>query len=108
MTWGKDEAFLRQVEQRSGVAPPALQNKPKLLPECIPYLNAYFFLDRSRGYNEAGRQPLLISEIHVYLTEFSGITGIEQRETYLTLLQSLDSVALSHYADQAEKALKRS
>lgn len=106
MTWGKNEAFLREVERDSGETPPALRSKPALLPEAQPYLQAYFCLNASRGYNEAGRQPLSIADIYTYLTEFAGITGIEQRHTYLTLLQSLDSVALVHYAEQAEKALK--
>lgn len=106
MTWGKEEEFLRQVERNSGETPPALRNKPTLTPECTPFLNAYFCLNASRGYNEAGRQPLSVPAIHTYLTEFAGITGVEQRNVYLTLLQSLDSVALLYYAEQAEKAMK--
>jgi hypothetical protein len=107
LTWGKEIEVLRQFEKETGMVPRALQDMPKLDPGNVDYLEAYFCLSASRQYNESGRQPLQIDQILAYLTGFLGISGVDKRMEYLTLIQALDQVALAHYADQAEKATRK-
>lgn len=98
---------MREVEELTGETPPALQNRPLLDADCEKYLQAYFFLSASRQYNEAGQQALPVSEIGGYLRDFVGVrpTDWDTRHAYLTLIQSLDRVAMNHYAEQTKKRM---
>jgi len=56
-------------------------------------------LGHTRGYNQAGAQPLRISELGAYLTEM-GSTGPEREKT-LGILLELDHGYMSDYYEKA-------
>ncbi len=91
--------FLEQLA-KSGQHVPALQNRPKLLPECRDYWQSFCALDASRDSNGYGANPIRISEIAAYLA-ISGVAGDEGAKLF-RIVKALDGVALSHYAEKSK------
>lgn len=97
--------MLEKLQADSGITPKSLQGRVELDPENAKFLEAYHYVSHSRGYNDSGRQPFLISEIRSYLA-VAGISGVESSMTYLSLLQSMDRVALNYYHEKQKRESK--
>jgi len=76
--------------------PRALRDRPKLCPEYRGYYKAFSMLSGRRAYNQAGLQPLAMSEITAYLTEL-GLSRGESRFSFLYVTLEMDTAFMSCY-----------
>lgn len=87
---------------RSGREVPELQDEPYLPQGLVGLWNAYVTLDRSRPFHESAMLPIPISEMKAYMEVF-GITSEEDRETFIRVMQMVDSHAVKKANDEAKK-----
>jgi len=80
---------------------PALQNRPTLSRWVYDYWEAFRVLGSSRTATQAGLGPIPLSELVAYLDMMS-IQDIDERLTYIKMIQSLDSVYVTHINDKAK------
>ena len=92
--------FLTQLAKQ-GQAVPALQNRPKLLPECQRYWDSFIALDGCRTGNGRGPNPIQVSEILAY-TKLSEVEGEEAAKLF-RIIRRMDASALDYYTEQASK-----
>lgn len=83
--------------------PLGLQERPDLRPDMQGVFSVFSVLSQQRQYNQAGVQPLPVSEITGYLTEL-GISGVERRERHIHMLLEMDSKYMTSYFKKREKA----
>lgn len=102
LKWGKGLDALLEVQAKTGVTPKGLQDRPSLSPEADDIYGAFSVLSKRRKYNQAGLQPLEVSEVTAYLTEL-GFSGEESREEALHLILGLDDIFMADYFKKAEK-----
>lgn len=105
LKWGSELKTLLEIEKATGVRPTGLQEKPDLRPDCKGYYDAFSVLSGRRTYNQAGMQPLAVSEVAAYLTEL-GISGGEGRRRFLHLILEMDSTYMDDIFKRQEKASK--
>ncbi len=94
--------FLLQLQRENGVTPAALLNRPTLPQELVQTYNAFIILNRARGKNMAGEQPIRLSEIYAYLG-IVGETCPERRGATMRLICEMDGAYLEHQAKKAAK-----
>lgn len=96
LQWGTKEKreFLKKLKEQ-GHDPEALKNKPRLRPWVADCYAAFQMLSNSRPVGMGGVGPIPISEMLAYFETFE-IHDPEERETYITMIQALDSVYLAH------------
>ena len=92
------------MEKDSGVKPRALRECPVLRADCVEYFDVFDEISSTRGYNEAGMQPLEPSEILAYLGEGLDIPRGEARETFLKLMLKMDRAYMAHVLDKQNTA----
>lgn len=102
LSWGAQLKTLREIKETTGVAPKALQDMPKLRHDCRGYLEAFNFLSDAREYNQAGVQPLRLTEIQAYLA-LTGISGMDRKAKLVRVIRELDSVFMQRHFEQQEK-----
>lgn len=66
------------------------------------YLETFYLLGAGRGYNEAGLQPLLTSEILAY-AELTHLHDVQGREKLFRIMRRLDAVFLQYQAEQQRR-----
>ena len=76
------------MEQETGVTPPALVDKPELLPGGRSILQAYDVLDQSRLHSEIGPQAIQVAEILAYI-EIARIDAVEDRLLFMSTIKKL-------------------
>lgn len=87
--WGAELPTLLAIQESTGVTPKALETKVDLRPDCAGYYEAFSILSLTRRYNQAGVQPLQMSEITTYLNEVQ--LRSTEREVYLHLILKMDA-----------------
>jgi hypothetical protein len=102
LQWGSSLEFLLDLAREQGVTPEPLLNRPELPEALWPVYNAFIILNRARGGNMAGEQPLRVSEMAAYFS-LLGETNTEALGLYLRLLSDMDSEYLAHQAKKAAK-----
>jgi len=85
--------------EQDGVVPQAILSKPSLPVELLPYYNAFSLLNRLRGGNMAGEQPLRMSEMAAYLSIVNE-PSVELRLKFIRLLAEMDGVYLQYRNEQ--------
>ena len=95
MQWGSSEKFLREQRRERGIISVALLNKPELPGHLVPVYNAFTILNRTRGSNMAGEQPIKVSEVVAYLSVI-GETCPERRARLMRLVVAMDGTYLAH------------
>lgn len=85
--------------RRTGKKPAALQKRPKIRLTDIPYSEAFSTLNASRVFGHAAPNPISLQEIAAYC-QLMGIASREERAKYLRLIQLLDRVYLTHWAEK--------
>ena len=103
LQWGQQLKTLLEIEKATGETPRGLRDRKVLRDDCRGYLDAFYALSTQRGYNEAGQQPLQVSEITAYLTHM-GISGGEGGMRFFRHLLRLDRTYIDHHFKQQEKA----
>lgn len=88
------------MQKESGVTPQALRNMPVLPPELVSVYNAFNILNRARGQNMAGEQPIKISEVSAYLA-VAGENCPDTRLFKLKMISEMDRTYLVHVAKKA-------
>jgi hypothetical protein len=106
LEWGSKEKldFLKTLQQQ-GVEPFALKNKPKLVPWAVEYYRAFHTLSSSRPMGMGGVGPIPISEVLAYFEVFE-VRDPDERETYVTMIQALDSVYLQKQSERSGSGAK--
>lgn len=89
------------MQEKSGVEPRALQDRPVPIPELQFYRAAYRRLSLGRLWGEGGPQAIACSEVFAYCDGL-GIQGVEFREGFLDLIQAMDQT----YLDGIRKKLQ--
>lgn len=93
---------LEGLRQRTGIAPPEL-----IAPPCPPAMadvwNAFLELDRTRGSNGWGPNPISYGEIDAW----ARLTGRAPSAHDVRLYAELDRLVLEHYAELAGKFAKK-
>ena len=87
----------------------ALQDRPILNRWIIEYWEAFQMLSSSRTAHQGGIGPIPLSEIAAYLDTLY-IRDVDDRLTYIKMIQSLDSVYVKFINEKAkrESSAKRS
>ena len=80
---------------------------PETRPDCIGYLNAFFTRSQARLVFEGIPQPIPVSEVGSYLSQFLGISSGDERVKALTLLQEMDEVYLDFRMKKIEESRKK-
>lgn len=101
LEWGGKLEFLKTLEEQ-GTKVDALRNRPRLKAWNLDYYNAFNVLSSSRPSGMGGVGPIPLSEILAYFSIFE-IHDPDDRVTYITMMQSLDSVYLSHINKRTDK-----
>ena len=99
LKWASHVKVLEDRARRTGVKPAALKSRPKLRLTDAPFAEAFFALSSARTYGAAAPNPISISEIWAYVS-FQGIASQAERSKYLRLIQLLDQVYLTHWAEK--------
>ena len=86
--------------------PRGLSSMPELRPDCTGYLEAFFTLSKSRLVIDGAYQPIQISEVDSYLTNFVGISSGEERSKALYLIQEMDLIYLERKRKEVEPTQK--
>ena len=85
------------LEAKTGVKSPRLLSRPTLRTDCRRYWDGFWTLANSRQFNQAGLQPLQISEIKAY-TDLAGIQAGYPAQKFLRVAQAMDSAHLEVWA----------
>ena len=80
----------------------ALRTRPKLTQWTIEYWDAFQRLSSSRTAHQGGIGPIPLSEIVAYLNVMN-IRDVDDRLTYIKMIQSLDSVYVKHINEKAKR-----
>jgi len=95
--------FLEQLKKEGVISGKELDSRPHLFQDVAYVYEAFFIISSGRQYNEAGPQPLLLTEIFSYLND-KGITDREERDEVLHYLRVLDA----KYLDLSHQKIKKS
>ena len=96
---GSTRAKLESVARQTGKVPKELEELVEL-PESMRYVWKYFLdLNRKRS-SGMGIGPITYTEMLSYFT----LNSVAYDETEIQLIDVLDSVALSHFAEENKKA----
>ena len=79
-----------------------MKRRPRLNAEDVPYYNAFQRLSQSRPQGMSGDSAIPMSEILAYCL-LVGIVVLAERSKYLTLILDLDTIYLTHQAEEAKK-----
>jgi hypothetical protein len=88
--------------QQAGMEVQALQDRPILNRWVIEYWEAFQILSSSRTAHQGGIGPIPLSEITSYL-EAVYIRDVDDRLTYIRMIQSLDNVYVKHINEKAKQ-----
>lgn len=106
LTYGEYVKVFEDRARRTGVVPPPLQNRPRLQPQDMPYIEAFNCVSRGRPIGDmGGTGRIAVSEIHAYL-QVVGIANKSLRVKYLRLIQMLDDVFVGHYLERDKLVAK--
>ncbi len=94
LQWGGKLEFLKKLAEQ-GQRVEALENQPRLKPWLAEYYRAFNALSSSRQVGMGGVGPIPMSEMAAYFEVFE-VRDLEERDTYITMIQALDSVYLKH------------
>ena len=96
LQWGSEDKqkFLKTLQEQ-GIEPQALRDRPRLTPWVVEYYSAFQTLSASRPVGMGGVGSIPISEMMAYF-ELVEIRDPDERLTYVTMTQALDSVYLKH------------
>lgn len=103
LEWGPKIEFLKTLQKQHGVEPDALRSRPRLKPWVADYYKAFQILSSSRPIGMGAVGAIPVSEMAAYLGLF-GVRDREERETFIKMMQALDSVYLKHMSKRAEAA----
>jgi len=108
LQWGTPEKlkFLKTLQEQ-GQEPEALKNKPRLKPWGADYYRAFQTLSTSRPTGMGGVGAIPLSEMMAYFA-LSEIRDPDERETYVKMIQALDSTYLTHMNKKSEDAASSS
>ena len=106
LEWGPSLKVLKEMAEKSGIEPRALSSRPSLNRKYQGHLEDFYLLSGRRFYNEAGLQPLQLSEIFSFLTH-AGITGPEEKGHHLRILVELDQVFLDYQSEKRKRELEQ-
>jgi len=81
------------------VTPRGLLERPELRTDCLGYYNVFQEICDTRNYNQAGIQPLQVSEIRGYLA-IIGDESKEQVAKAVRLLLKMDKVYMTSYFEK--------
>lgn len=99
--WGEKLDFLKTLAEQ-GEEPPALKDRPRLKPWLAEYMGAFKLLSSSRSVGMGGVGAIPISEMMAYFA-LSEIFDPDERETYITMMQSLDSAYLKRMNTKSDE-----
>lgn len=107
LQWGAPEKlkFLETLQEQ-GQEPEALKNKPRLTPWVADYYKAFQLLSFSRPVGMGGVGAIPISEMVAYFG-LAGIHDPDERETFVTMMQALDSTYLTHVNKKSEETVQK-
>lgn len=88
--------------QQGGMEVKSLQDRPKLSRWVTEYWDAFQRLSSSRTAHQGGIGPIPLSEINAYF-DVMNIRDVDDRLTYIKMIQSLDSVYVKHINEKAKR-----
>ena len=91
--------------QEGGREVPALQNRPALNRWVCEYWDAFQVLIQSRAIHQGGIGPIPLSEIVAYI-DCVYIRDVDDRLTFIKMIQSLDNVYVTHVNKKAQQRAK--
>lgn len=83
----------------------ALQNRPSLNKWVNEYWEAFQVLIQSRAVHQGGIGPIPLSEIVAYI-DCVYIRDVDDRLTFIKMIQSLDNVYVKHINTKAQQRAK--
>lgn len=99
LRWGAHAKVLEERARRTGKVTPALKARPRIRVTDVPFSDAFYQLNQARVYGHAAPNPIAVSEIAAYCS-MQGIASQGERSKYLRLIQLLDQVYLTHWAEK--------
>lgn len=91
MTWGRQEDFLKQIEEMTGETPGGLKERPDLTPIQWYYRIAFEEVSASRGYSSNGLPlPVPLTEMLAYC-QLYGIESLDEREKLIKMFRAMDA-----------------
>lgn len=102
LTVGVREDEIRRSAEQLGIPSKLLESKPRLERGLEYFYDAFQILTNSRPVGMGAVLPIPLSEIKAYL-EITEVRDIEDRVTFIKMMQSLDAV----YTNQVNDNLKR-
>ena len=107
MTWGtKGQDALWISYQKTGVVPPALEQKPVFTPDLLFYIEAFFYLSSFRGSNGFGANPLALQDILSYCA-LIGYTSEDDVLFFSEVMRACDHVFLEEQQKQSKAKEKQ-
>lgn len=97
--------WLKEIND-TGVSVKAVEGMPILPAYARGMWSAFTTLSKQRTINEAGPQPIRMSEIKAY-AEYYGLTAPSERRFLSMVVTELDAVYLEHHHKAREKANKK-
>lgn len=79
-----------------------MANRPLLMEGCLEYLNAFNFLDGSRGMFAEGLQAITVAEVKAYC-EMACIPMGEPALKLLRIVQRMDDARINHWHKKNSK-----
>lgn len=90
------------------MTPKGLKDRPILRLDCSDYFYVYSSLHASRLVIDQVAQPLQISEVGSYLTQFLGISSLDERVRILRVMQEMDTIYMQHQGTKNPKKAESS
>lgn len=91
--------------QEGGMDIPSLHNRPRLNKWVSEYWEAFQTLIQSRAVHQGGIGPIPLSEIVAYINCVY-IRDVDDRLTFIKMIQSLDNVYVKHINKKAQQRAK--
>lgn len=101
MVWGHQIEYLEGLEEKLGITPKALLNRPEPHQLGGRLYSGFNALSSSRGYGMGGPLAITIEAIFAYCQMFE-IGSPDERLTFLRAVQRLDAAYLAAVAARAD------
>ena len=105
MEWGPRVKSLKAMEKSTGQPNPRLSSRPTLRTDVREYWSHYLTIADSRKFNQAGVQPIAITEIVSYI-DLAGIRRGEPALKFFRMIKALDNTYLTWWNKKQEPTRK--
>jgi hypothetical protein len=102
LEWGDKEDFLWEVYAQKEIEPEALASKPYLPDFLTMYIEAFSHLSAQRRISAEGHDPIQLSEIMIYASEFE--IDLDDRSIFIRHVCVMDRAYRKYFLKRAKKS----